>query len=263
MVSNKRNKKKPEYPCSVCGKNVNNNNLAILCMHCKLWSHNKCNNIEIKQYREHQLNPELPFNCIRCNENIFPFMKLNDFEFDSFLKKGIDNVQFTNFTPSVAQQEMFDRLNSEIEDYNTEVINEEPELNFNNQISCNYYNVDEFRSCKFSPSKNFSIMHLNIHSIQAHIGELISLLNMIDHKFDIIAISESKLSKDPNTDINIPSYHEPSITKTEAGKGGTMIYVAKGHNFKPRKDLEIYQSKDLESTFIEVINPKESNDIVD
>ena len=64
---------------------------------------------------------------------------------------------------------------------------------------------------------------------------MITLLNMIDHKFDIIAIS---------------------------GKGGTMIYVATGHNFQPRKDLEIYQSKDLESTFIEVINPKESNDIV-
>ena len=81
-------------------------------------------------------------------------------------------------------------------------------------------------------SKKISIMHPNIHSIQAHIGELISLLNMIDHKFDIIAISESKLCKDPITDINIPSYHEPSITKTEADKGGTMIYVAKGLNFK-------------------------------
>ena len=85
---------------------------------------------------------------------------------------------------------------------------------------------------------------------------------MIDHKFDIIAISKSKLCKDPITDINIPSYHEPSITKTEAGKGGAMIYVAKWLNFKPRKDLEIYQSKYIESTFIEVINPKESNDIV-
>ena len=139
MVSNKRNKKKPEYPCSVCGKMLITTILLYWGMHCKLWSHNKCNNIKIKQYREHQVNPELPSNCIRCNENIFPFMKLNDFEFDSFLKKGIDNVKFTNFTPSVAQQEMFDRLNSEIEDYNTRVINEEPELNFNNQISCNYY----------------------------------------------------------------------------------------------------------------------------
>ena len=49
---------------------------------------------------------------------------------------------------------------------------------------------------------------------------------------------------------------------TEAKKGGTMIYVADRINFKPRKDLEIYQSKDLESSFIEIINPKESNDII-
>ena len=37
---------------------------------------------------------------------------------------------------------------------------------------------------------------------------------------------------------------------TEAAKGGTMINVAEGINFKPRKDLEMYQCKDLESTFI-------------
>ena len=41
-----------------------------------------------------------------------------------------------------------------------------------------------------------------------------------------------------------------------------MIYIAEGINYKPRKDLEIYQSKELESTFIEIINPKESNDII-
>ena len=41
-----------------------------------------------------------------------------------------------------------------------------------------------------------------------------------------------------------------------------MLYVANGINFKPRTDLEIYQSKELESTFIEIINPKESNDII-
>ena len=39
-------------------------------------------------------------------------------------------------------------------------------------------------------------------------------------------------------------------------------YVASDLNFKPRKDLEIYVSKQLESTFIEIINPKESNDII-
>ena len=33
-------------------------------------------------------------------------------------------------------------------------------------------------------------------------------------------------------------------------------------NFKPRKDLEIYESKELESSFVEIINKKSSNDIV-
>ena len=33
-------------------------------------------------------------------------------------------------------------------------------------------------------------------------------------------------------------------------------------NFKPRKDLEIYVSKELESSFIEIVNQKASNDIV-
>ena len=33
-------------------------------------------------------------------------------------------------------------------------------------------------------------------------------------------------------------------------------------NFKPRSDLEIYESKELESSFVEIINKKSSNDIV-
>ena len=189
-------------------------------------------------------------------------MKLNDYEFFNFAKKGLNNVNYNNFTPTIAQQEIYDRLNSEIEDYNSRVINGESELDFNEQLTCNYYDVDEFRNCKFSSDRNVSIMHLNIHSVQAHIEELNTLLSTLNHTFDIIAISESKLNRDPIVDIKLTGYQTPIITLTEAAKGGTMIYVAERINFKSRKDLEIYQCKDLESTFIEIINPKESNHII-
>ena len=33
-------------------------------------------------------------------------------------------------------------------------------------------------------------------------------------------------------------------------------------NYKPREDVEIYKSNDLESSFIEIINKNESNDII-
>ena len=85
---------------------------------------------------------------------------------------------------------------------------------------------------------------------------------MLDHTFDVIAISESKLKDDPVLNISITRYSSPISTYTEANKGGTMIYVASDLNFKSRKDLEIYVSKLLESTFIEIINHKESNDII-
>ena len=49
---------------------------------------------------------------------------------------------------------------------------------------------------------------------------------------------------------------------TEATKGGVLIYVKSGLKFKPRDDLKMYKSKELESIFIEVINEKESNDII-
>ena len=85
---------------------------------------------------------------------------------------------------------------------------------------------------------------------------------MLEHTFDIVTISESKLKSEPSVNIEIPGYKTPISTKTEAEKGGTLIYIVEGINYKPRKDLEIYQSKELESTFIEIINPKESNDII-
>ena len=84
----------------------------------------------------------------------------------------------------------------------------------------------------------------------------------MNFKFDIIAISESKLKIEPQIDINLPGYHSPHCKFTEAEKGGTVLYISEDLNFKPRKDLEIYEKKELESSFVEIINKKSSNDIV-
>ena len=99
-------------------------------------------------------------------------------------------------------------------------------------------------------------MHLNIHLIHLH-EELRTRLGAQDYMFYIIAISESKLKDDPKVDITLKGYHPPYCTNTEAEKGGTSNL-----NFKLRKDLEMYKCKELESSFIEIINNKESNDIV-
>ena len=46
------------------------------------------------------------------------------------------------------------------------------------------------------------------------------------------------------------------FTPTESSAGGTLLYVANHLSYKPRLDLNIYKSNELESTFIEILNPK-------
>ena len=48
--------------------------------------------------------------------------------------------------------------------------------------------------------------------------------------------------------------HTPYCKNTEANKGGTLLYLSKELNYKPH--LELHKIKDLESSFIEIINQK-------
>ena len=78
---------------------------------------------------------------------------------------------------------------------------------------------------------------------------------MLDYEFDFICLSESKIVKgsEPQIDINIDGYQPPEGTPTEGEKGGVLIYAKNGINYIPRNDLNIYKSKELESQFIEVV----------
>ena len=83
-------------------------------------------------------------------------------------------------------------------------------------------------------------------------------------EFDVIAISEYKIKTNctPTVDITIDNYHAPISTPSEANKGGVLLYVNKKHNFKPRPNLNIYETKLVESVFVEIIKPKKANDII-
>ena len=131
-------------------------------------------------------------------------------------------------------------------------------------IDCKYYSVDEHNNKKFNSYKHFSVLHLNIHSLQFHIEELRIALLTLNLKFDFICITETKLikNKDPTVDLTIEGYQDPVGMPTEAQKGGVCIYTKVGIDWKPRNDLNIYKSKELESFFIEVINSSSKNSII-
>ena len=90
-----------------------------------------------------------------------------------------------------------------------------------------------------------------------------TFLNLANHKFDIICISESRISvKHPQTtNIDLPGF-KMEQTPTEPSAGGTLIYISQDLSYKSRKDLQIYFPKELESTFVELLIPnRQSNQI--
>ena len=95
------------------------------------------------------------------------------------------------------QQQLIDRFNTAINNnaFDLDSGDEDEENNdMFSAIDCKFYSIDEFTAVGFNASKTFSILHYNIHSIECHIEEFQLALQMLDFKFDIICISESKMS---------------------------------------------------------------------
>ena len=154
--------------------------------------------------------------------------------------------------------QLFNQLNNITENHT----NRDPD----NVVKCRYYDIEEIQTLNIpNKSKSLSMFHINTCSLSKNFDDLEYLLKTTNMNFDIIAISETRITKNINnilSNINLNNYAF-EFTPTEFSAGGTLIYVANHLAYKPRTDLQIYKKRDLESTFTEKINPKKSNIIID
>ena len=103
------------------------------------------------------------------------------------------------------------------------------------------------------------MIHLNIASLQRHIDELRTFLSILDHPFQIICISETRLHDDqPLSNIEIDGY-EFIHTKTTSQCGGVGIYIKSGIEYEIINNLSLSHHNISESIFIEIKNEKKKN----
>ena len=76
-------------------------------------------------------------------------------------------------------------------------------------------------------------------------------------------MSERRITRNLSllNNLNLNNYSFAS-TPTETCAGGTLLHIANNLSCKCHNDLNIYSKNELESTFIETVNPKKSNIIV-
>ena len=94
--------------------------------------------------------------------------------------------------------------------------------------------------------KQFSILHLNIASLQKHFDELHELLSLIPHKPNILCITETCIADVPLINISIRGYklfHRNSATVI----GSVAIYIHGSLKFKIIDDynLDITEAEEI------------------
>ena len=234
----------PKFPCRICVKNVSDKDKAVQCDLCELWVHIKCNNLNYLDYRYLQ-NSNESWYCIECCSTIFPFNSLSSNK--NFLDccTNTDNnsthwIDLENDHNSSLSLKLSSNLELLVNQFN----NATPENSNDPEKVCSskYYDIEEMHNIEIPhKNKSLSLFHINACSLNKNLDDLQHLLNCTKIFFDIIAISETRITKQVSllNNLNLNNYSF-EFTPTETSAGGTLLYIANHLSYKCRNDLNIY-----------------------
>jgi len=234
--------------CGGCSRKIKKNFPYSTCNTCSCTFHQKCTGMPKKDVPlppnwdcPKCISKQLPFSSIDQNSLLMTIHGKSDSEIDS-LNKG----------PSFSLKSLLDKLPGQ---------NFSKDEFLNDTIKSKYYTVGDFLAAKFS-AKKFSIIHLNISSLQRHIDDLRSLLAGLEMKFDIICISETRLyDEKPLVNIDIDGYNFIHTT-THTHAGGAGMYINSKLEFEKMDSISLCHPNICESVFAEIKHPTKKNVII-
>ena len=234
--------------CDSCSKKFRKNALFSYCQTCSKFNHLRC--VDLNKNR---LPLADDWMCIKCCTQSLPYSSITN---DDFLltMHGFDenSAELLKDVPSFSIQTLLDQLPGQKFDTDEFV---------SDSIESKYYTPAKFISKKL-PKKSFTMIHLNIASLQRHIDELRSLLTLLNHPFDVICITETRLHQaSPLVNIEIPGYdfhHTPTLSQC----GGAGIYVKSTHEYEILNKYSASHFNISESIFIEIKSKSKKNLII-
>ena len=148
--------------------------------------------------------------------------------------------------------------------------NNDPDINFFNKksevVNSPYYNVDKFYSSSQNLLKNsFSVLHINIRSMNKNFEKLREYLSHAKGNFSVITLTETWCNDD-ETDKNslwqLPNYTAIHQIRNSSQKGGGIaLYVHNSLNYKIPKNKNI-NSNDIECLSIEIVSKTSKHVII-
>ena len=194
---------------------------------------------------------KLPGTVYLVPKTFFHFLVLMTMTFIQLYKAKKIKFICVNKKRSSSENVLLDKLSDAINGENLE-------------NSSSFFDVDNVNT-KFSKNQfdRINFFHMNISSLCHNFDELQTLLARINIKSNIIGITETRLKKHSIRNINIDlNGYAIEHTPTEASCGGARLYIDSSLNHLVRNYLKLYKKRELESVFIEIINPEGKNLIV-
>ena len=262
--------------CQICCKKVGSPNSAIPCLSCNCLIHKKCANLKSKEIEYFKENPNM-WECKSCYQDKFPFSDADDVDvyldmFNSNWNADSPKMKPQRYVPVPTSDEYKLILNNRNDgDYN-EMYGEDFDENFDLYHSLKpdfkYYEVDQFHNMTAKLSDPFSLIHTNICSLQFNGDNLSNLLATLEHKFDVVAVTETW-----NPDYKKHTFQPPIIngykpykgTTGSSLKGGCGVYIRDDLKPLPRTDLNVKVKSDdteLETYWTEIIIDKQPNRLI-
>ncbi len=169
-----------------------------------------------------------------------PFSKLDNEKLKlTMLAKDVNFGDQVTLSPSFTIQSLLDKIPGSLNGSSDDFLAD--------SISSKYYTPSEFLCSKFDKS-SFGMIHLNVASLSLHI-------DLLDHPWDIIGVSETKIrdDRDPLINISIAGY-DFIQTATKSFFGGVGLFIKSGFEYKVREDLNKSIYNVSESVFVEIKN---------
>ena len=226
--------------CGLCSKRVKN--YAFIeknrCSNCNNFFHFKCLGLK-------EGSKSASWYCQVCLLRNLPFFELDDPQLKLTLQaRSVDDSTGLKLLPNFTIQSLLDKIPGSFTIETDEFVSD--------STVSKYYKIDEFMSAKI-PKNAFSTLHLNISSLQGHIDDLKTLLSLLDHKFSVIGISETRIrdGSDPLLNIDIDGYVFKGVgTKTSCG--GVGLYIRSDLDFSFRNKLSKSVNNVGESIFCDI-----------
>ena len=230
--------------------------------------------------REYQENLVTPINmtCYLCNESLgsslcnycksqFPFHDLDDNAFKIVLyefQHGTISYDADHLETLFFQSNSFLDQHSTLSDPNSDL---DPDLNNQNYASsasyCNYETAEDLNGVIGGNNLiSFSLFHLNARSLVKNQDALAHLLANINHKFSVLAITETWVKESNVNDLSFEGYNFVSNHRANRIGGGVGLFIDQNFPNKILPEFNVSDANIIESPFVEIFIPRHKNMVI-